>query len=209
MKKKMTLTQSIENFRSAFRNFLFVFCQESGLFRLVNWLENFIKERPMNSIQKYLVQVSDNDPMLRTKLLNVPLRLYRENKEYKKFILSIVEYMNRILDMKFNDYEKVKGISGANVGIPYNIIIVRHKKGKIVCLNPKITHTGKKVQVKSNCGSILLKESIEVTRVDKVILNWVNLDGKEQTEEYEKTTAYTLQHEVEHNEGILITDKEK
>ena len=164
----------------------------------------------MNSIQKYLVQVSDNDPMLRTELLNVPMRLFKENKEYKKFILSIIEYMNRILDMKFNDYEKVKGISGTNVGIPYNIIIVRHKKEKIICLNPKIVHTGKRVKVKSNCGSVLLKESIEVSRVDKVILNWIDLDGKEQTEEYEKMTAYTLQHEVEHNKGILITDlKEK
>ena len=62
--------------------------------------------------------------------------------------------MLEILNTKFSDYTKLQGISGANVGIPFNIIIVRDLDNYIIMINPEILSKSKETKlVKSNCGS--------------------------------------------------------
>lgn len=73
-------------------------------------------------------------------------------------------------------------------------------------INPKIIKSGPGfTQYEySNCGSLLLKEPIRVWRHPRIVVNYFNRDGVScQTEGY----LPTVQHEIDHNNGILITDR--
>jgi len=123
---------------------------------------------------------------------------------------------------EFTDYERCRGISGANIGIPFNIIGIRMpnnlvQDGKQVALkgsiwyllNPRIAErsTDTKV-VSSNCGSVVLPKPIKVERALWVVVEYYNIAGKKLRVKVDQPTSFTVQHEVEHNLGILITDKE-
>lgn len=164
----------------------------------------------MSSIRDSIIQASENDPILRNKLFDVPMRLFRNNYSFKHVILDIISHMKATLNSKYDDYPEVKGISGANVGIPYNIIIIKAGEENKVFLNPLMGIRDKEevVEVESNCGSIVLKEPIKIKRYKKIFLSWYDEElGHHHTEEFEGRLAYTIQHEVEHNQGVLITDK--
>jgi peptide deformylase len=113
----------------------------------------------MSSIRDSIIQVSENDPILRKQLFDVPMRLFRNNYSFKHVILDIISHMKATLNSKYDDYPEVKGISGANVGIPYNIIVIKVGEANKVFINPLMGIRDKEevVEVESNCGSIVLK----------------------------------------------------
>ena len=154
--------------------------------------------------------MEDEDPMLRRQLFDVPLRLLKNNTSFKTLIKEIVLHMYDILGNEYKDYENAKGISGANVGIPYNIIVIKDGDGYLTMLNPVMTPIGDETkEVSSNCGSTVLEEKIKVRRYKKIIVSCYDLSGEFHMDEFKGKIAYTLQHEIEHNLGILITDKEE
>jgi peptide deformylase len=162
----------------------------------------------MKTIKDSLLHIEDQDPILRTKLFNVPMRLFRSNHSFRKVILYIISHMRAMLNSKYDDYPEVRGISGANVGIPYNIIIVKDRKEERVFINPLMSPLGDEtVEVESNCGSIILDRPIKVRRHKKIVVSWYDEEfGQHHTEEFEGQVGNTIQHEIEHNLGILITD---
>ena len=177
-------------------------------------------------IAQYLVQEKmeeEDTDILHRKLFNVNMRLYNSNVEYKNVIKKVIKYMREVICTEFDDYAELRGLSGANVGIPLNIIAikVKNKKGlppnlKVASqytivfffLNPKIVkHSRKTTIIESNCGSINLSTSVKVVRYDWIELESYDLSGKKQLERYNKPLSLTIQHEVDHNAGVLITDK--
>lgn len=179
-------------------------------------------------IEDYLVQLdqlidrASDRRMLKSKLFDVNMRLYRNNKGYRKVIKSIIKYMKYVLSLEFDNYTPGRGISGANVGIPFNIIIIRTtSNNKIttylkemftgtykILINPEIVSTSVgKVRRKSNCGSLRLPEPIPVVRHKAVSVKYYNLRGRKENLLFEGSLAATVQHEVDHNNGILITDR--
>ena len=76
-------------------------------------------------------------------------------------------------------------------------------------INPVIHWKSPNVrQVKSNCGSLTLREPIEVTRSVRIDVGYYKIDGSFVIESFNiDSKAFTIQHEVEHNLGILITNK--
>ena len=143
--------------------------------------------------------------------------MFRKNDKFRKTILGIVDYMITILQTDFDDYSKLKGISGANVGIPLNIVIVSDNDLIRVFINPKIMKTSRsKISVLSNCGSVNLPKSIKIERYSWIQIEWININGKRQEKKFvvgkyennkRSNISLTLQHEIEHNKGILIIDK--
>ena len=158
-------------------------------------------------IADYLVQKGEKqDDCLNTPLLPVNMRLLRTNKRYRKMIENILGYMELSMG-KYADYPALKGISGANVGIPFNIAIVATTKGNEIMINPKIlAKCGSRV-VKSNCGSLRLKEPIEVVR-HKIVIVEFNTHVFPKFErikvKFKGAEAATAQHEIDHNNGIMI-----
>lgn len=165
-----------------------------------------------DSIKNFIVQnnIDDND-ILHRKLFDVNIRLFNINKKYRKLILNIVSYMKKIAKKKFKDYTTAMGISGANVGVPFNIIgVLNENKKWDFFLNPEfLKKSTEKEVVKSNCGSLLLKESIQVERHKWIEIEYYNLKGEKKLKYFNGQYGRTIQHEIDHNHGILIISKKR
>lgn len=165
----------------------------------------------------YLTHIATpgDEPYLRSKLLDVNMRLFKANAQYRGIVLSCCDHIAMVCLTKMEDYKLPHGCSGANVGIPFNIIAIARKRGAAdayaqVMINPQITEYGStKVVSQSNCGSIRLAAPIKVARSDYVHVRWYDTTGTlcEQTFDQDDC-GLTIQHEVDHNLGILITDRE-
>jgi len=80
-----------------------------------------------------------------------------------------------------------------------------------VFINPKITWSSKEeVEIYEGCGSVIKGQIFgPVLRPEKIKINALDGEGKEFEMEAEGYLARTLQHEVDHLDGILFTDKVK
>lgn len=167
--------------------------------------------RPIGpNISTWLVQADErNNAMLKKPLFDVNMRLYNNNTVYRKLITDIIDYMIVALKNKYANYPKLKGISGANVGIPFNIVVTRKRTKPNVYINPSYNKTkdAKMCTVTTNCGSICLEENIITERYDAITITYFNLNGYYITKRVDDKEAFTLQHEIDHNNGILITDR--
>jgi len=136
--------------------------------------------------------------------------------------MDIIKYMGKLSKCDFLDYSKLQGISGANLGIPFNIVGVRATAKAIkdglsaiegtlfFLINPKVVEESKETYiVMSNCGSIRLPKKIKVERHEWVKVGYYDLTGAPKEDVFKGAFGSTLQHEIEHNLGILITDKEE
>ena len=167
-------------------------------------------------IDVFIQNGQENDDCLHRPGFNVDIKLFRENREFKTIIYQIVDYMKTILCTSFKDYGKLRGISGANIGIPLNIIAVLFEGRIDVFINPKVLKTSSsKTTVLSNCGSLNLPNPIKVNRHSWIQIEWMDINGKNRKRYFTITDvinynilpiAATLQHEIDHNKGILITD---
>lgn len=162
-------------------------------------------------ISECIVQNGESyDEVLHRKLFDVNMRLYKENRYYQEVIHNIVEHLLTCLETSFEDYAKVKGISGANVGIPFNIIAIRNGAEITPMLNPKLIRYSKKTRkITSNCGSLNLIIEAELERPEWITFSYYDMSGRYLTVEKIEISdgASTILHEIEHNLGILITDK--
>lgn len=178
------------------------------------------------SICRYLIQARmsgeiDTD-ILHRKGFDVNMRLFRKSSKYRSIILEITRYMSEVMGGSYGDYDELQGISGANIGIPLNIVGIRATKSLqeegIVALkdnlwfmiNPKIVSKSVETKViETNCGSIRLPTKIKVRRHKWVEVEYQDLSGKKVKVKLDGAMSCTLQHEVDHNLGVLITDKEE
>lgn len=164
-----------------------------------------------NTIKNFIVQnVEDDDDVLHRQLFDVNMRLFDTNKKYRRLILSIVKYMKKVAKKKFKDYTAAKGISGANVGIPFNIIGVRGDNDWTFFLNPTYLKKSRGIMTtKSNCGSLCLKKPIKVKRHAWIEIMYYNLKGEKKIDYFNGSYGYTIQHEMDHNNGILIINRKR
>jgi peptide deformylase len=158
-------------------------------------------------VQKYLPEETD-DSYLHVPLLAVNMRLFKSSRPYKRLILSIAKYMTDLSKKEFSDYPKLQGISGANLGIPFDIIGIMIEEELVIMINPVIVHySDKKRIVKSNCGSLRLEKPIEVSRSKLITVSFFDINGCLKTKDYEGPIASTIQHEVDHNNGLTIEER--
>ena len=119
--------------------------------------------------------------------------------------------MKLVMSQEYENYPKLAGLSGANIGIPFNIIAVS-KNDEIICmLNPSIVKMSKQTRiVSSNCGSLNLREKISVSRREWVDVSYYDIFGRHNQERFTIANGgATIQHEIDHNRGVLIIDTDK
>ena len=166
----------------------------------------------------YIVQEREPEfdrTVLHRKLFPVNMRLFASSAPYRQHILGVISYMEWVMAQQWEDYQSnpdggTYGISGANLGIPYNIIGFKVKGGGMrYMINPQIIeHSNDQGETKSNCGSIKLLAKIPVKRHKWIKVKFYDVNGIEREEKLTaKTGAYTVQHEVDHCLGVLITDR--
>ena len=142
----------------------------------------------------------DDRDILTRKLFDVNMRLFEDNPLYCKVVRDCAEYIRLCATTEKDGYKKPHGYSGANAGIPFNIIALADGT---VMLNPKIIWAEGERVIETNCGSLMLDKPITVKRHNRIAFIYYDLNGRRHDEE-----GYwpTVQHEVDHNLGILITD---
>lgn len=161
----------------------------------------------------------EDAPYLRTPLFQVNLRLLKNSFSYRVMMLNVCHVIKELALSDYEDYKKPHGTSGANAGIPFNIIGIVRNRGMVneycqIMINPKILRTGKsEVKTTSNCGSIRLEKPIEVKRWELITVEWYEITAKGDVEQFieqfgPETGSFTIQHEIDHNNGILIIDRE-
>lgn len=145
---------------------------------------------------KYKI-VTIPDPVLRAKAASVPLA-----------DLATPALRQRIADM-VETMETADGIGLAapQIGLSQRLFIVATKDGAKVFINPKITKTSfLKVVMEEGCLSIPGVFGT-VKRPRRVTIQALDIDGKQFLLEAEGLFARVIQHEYDHINGVLFTDK--
>ena len=143
--------------------------------------------------------------ILTRKLFDVNLRLYETSEQYRDIVTDCCDYIHWAATTTREGYKTPHGFSAANGGIPFNIIAIAD--GDVI-INPEIAgFSGERLSM-SNCGSLTLDKPIKIRRYAQVtVQGWTqDIDGT--LVPYSKTGYLpTHQHEIDHNNGVLITDR--
>ena len=166
-------------------------------------------------VESHLTHIDNPEdlPYLRGKLPDVNMRLFYRNAAYRNLVWAACNHLATLCVTKLEGYKLPHGISGANVGVPWNIIAVARNRGARgargeIMINPHIlAYMGDLVVTESNCGSIRLPAPIKVRRRESVNLSYYEFDGTPRNATFDRSHgSFTIQHEVDHNMGVLITD---
>ena len=140
------------------------------------------------------------DPILRQKARPVPLEFIK-SEEMKYMIRKLTQAMVKNNGM---------GLSAIQLGFPYDFFIYRKKDGSIHSLfNAKILARSGKYQVRGEGCLSIPGYRHDVKRSKMVVVTATTLEGKEvRLKEYNMMAA-VLQHEIDHQNGILFIDRVK
>lgn len=125
------------------------------------------------------------------------------DKGLKKIIKNMIETMH---------YQEGIGLAAPQVGISKKLLVVdisdmedEDAKGPEAFLNPLILESSGQATLEEGCLSIPdVRE--DVTRPEKIRLQYNDASGKEHIKEYDGWMARVLQHEIDHVNGVLFVD---
>ena len=98
------------------------------------------------------------------------------------------------------------GLAAPQVGVLQRIFIVDVGEGLIEIINPKIIEENGKSIMEEGCLSIP-EETGSVVRAKEIVMEGYNKKGEKIKIEADGLLARALQHEYDHLEGDLFTDK--
>jgi len=160
-------------------------------------------------VESWLVQIDETqNETLRIPLFDVNIRLFKENESYRDVIRHVMHHMEEALCESYTNYPDLKGISGANVGIPFNIVATYYHNRVEFYINPSYKKSNTEEsprRIRSNCGSLRLTNEVWIDRHATIELSYYDKEGELQEATFSGAEARTIQHEVDHNDGILIT----
>lgn len=164
----------------------------------------------------YITHINNDEDRvyLKTKHFPVNMRLFKTSPEYKEIILQQCKYISSLCLEEKEGYKKPHGMSSANAGLAFNIIGITRNRGKEnefceIMINPIVVAVSKEATTSfSNCGSLTLDRTIPVVRYNYIEVKYYDINGILYTKEFGRNSnGFTIQHEIDHNLGILITDK--
>ncbi len=139
--------------------------------------------------------LKDNDPILRKRS--------KEVTEITEEIISLIDDMIETME----DYNGI-GLAAPQVGVLKRIIIVKvsEESELIELINPKIIKEKGQQRDLEGCLSIPGVYG-EVTRSKEIIVEGLDRTGKKRKIRGSELLARALQHEIDHLNGVLFTDK--
>lgn len=167
--------------------------------------------------EDYVTHVKNEEDLvyLRGTAFPVNMRLFHTSTDYKAIVLQCCAYIRDMCLNGADGYKKPHGMSGANLAIPFNIIgVTRNREQKDeyveIMINPVIqSYSTSKIITLSNCGSLTLPEQIPVERAEFIVVEYYDESGEIHYNPRNRNQAgFSIQHEVDHNNGILIIDRE-
>ncbi|QQS59747.1 peptide deformylase [Candidatus Peregrinibacteria bacterium] len=140
---------------------------------------------------------------LQTGLKNTILRKRSEevsqvNNDIQKLILNMKTSMKK---------EKGIGLAAPQVGVNKRIIIATVGDEVLGMVNPKILSFSAECAVEEEGCLSLPGEFGKVSRAKRVLLQYLDENGRQQQRELNNLDARVVQHEIDHLNGILFADR--
>ena len=105
--------------------------------------------------------------------------------------------------------EKGVGLAAPQVNVSKRIVVIEVNGQEFVFINPQITHySQEQILFTEGCLSIPGKE-FPIIRYQKVTINYLDRNAKECVLKTDDLLAVVCQHEIDHLNGILMTDRYK
>ena len=106
------------------------------------------------------------------------------------------------------------GLAAPQVGVSRRVIVLdvpgeeegEPGSGLIYAVNPRIVSRGGKCKITEGCLSFPGLE-IDVERAERVTVEWLDGDGNPRTRDCQDLLAICFQHEIDHLDGIVFTDR--
>ena len=115
---------------------------------------------------------------------------------------------NEMIDI-MHDSEGI-GLAAPQIGISIRLLVVdistlEKNSGPKIFVNPEILESWGENTLNEGCLSIPGVQE-EITRPERILLKYNNLNGEQVTEKFEGWMARVIQHELDHLNGILFID---
>lgn len=153
--------------------------------------------------------------ILRQKSKEVTFPLSEEDKE---LINNMIMYLRISQDEEYaqkNDIRAGMGLSAVQLGILKRYFVISYKNDdgtflEYKVINPKIvSHSEEEIYVEEGEGCLSVNEYVEgiVPRYARVTIDYFDTEGNKQSVRVREEIAVAFQHEIDHLDGILFTDK--
>ena len=106
-----------------------------------------------------------------------------------------------------NGWVKSYGLTAIQIGEPVRVCYYEYGEKKIVLVNPKIVSIGVEMVLEGEGCLSIPNKKFNTTRYDKVTVTALDINGEKIHITAKGTEAYILQHEIDHMDGILCTDR--
>ena len=139
--------------------------------------------------------------------------------EIKTYPAEILKQKARPINLLDEDIEKLAenmgetmydkkgiGLAAPQVGYPLRLITYDIGVGLCILINPEIIKGEGKIEAEEGCLSIP-EVQLEILRYEVIKVSGINLYGKKVSFEAKDILARVIQHEIDHINGILISDK--
>ena len=133
------------------------------------------------------------DELLRQKAIPVP-----------KINTGILRVLDNMIDTLYA-FDGV-GLAAPQIGVSKRIIVVDPGDNLIEMINPQIILREGDVTASEGCLSVPKVRGL-VPRAERIIVRGLNRQGEEFEVEATELLARAFQHEIDHLDGILFTDK--
>jgi len=150
-----------------------------------------------------IIQITD--PRIRKKALVVN----KITPEIKKLVSE--------LKQSISDKDNALAIAGPQLGINKKIVVIKKYIDKehgiaipsMVLINPEIIKKSKQENsLEEGCLSLMAPEIRgQVSRANRVIIKYTDLSGQEKTKQAQDLLARVFQHEIDHLNGKVFTDR--
>ena len=116
--------------------------------------------------------------------------------------------LSTFVDDLFDTMHVYKGIGLAapQVGILKRVFVCQYENKRLVCVNPILELYGDELESEEACLSIP-NVLATVTRYSCVKVQAYDINGKRFNQFFDGMMAIVIQHENDHLDGVLITDK--
>lgn len=99
------------------------------------------------------------------------------------------------------------GLAAVQIGLPVNLIIAEAAGELLIMANPTITRKLRRDAVeREGCLSVAPMYWRKIARPAKCDVEWQDLSGERHQRGFSGGLARTIQHEIDHLHGVLITD---
>ncbi len=99
------------------------------------------------------------------------------------------------------------GLSANQIGILKRVFVFEREGEVIPCINPRILSLSEELEEEMEGCLSLPGAMVPVSRHAKLILEYLDLEGRKRTVEAEGWLARVFQHEIDHLDGKLILDR--